>query len=677
MIEGVYMKKAILCLSIFFLVFIAACSADETKPQERFDIYVKQWNEQNFDKMYEMLATKSKDDIASDAFTDRYKKIYEDLDITDISISYEAPSDEELKTAMDNGKATLPFTVEMESLAGPITFDYEATLIQEGEKDEKNWFLAWDQGFIFPAMKDGGEISVETEEPRRGEILDRNKMPLAINDMAYEIGIVPEKLGKNAEQTKKDMAALLDISVETIDQALESDWVEPNLFVPIKKVASDDTALEQLWELEGVGGNEVTGRAYPLNDAAAHLVGYTGQITAEELEKKEPGAYSAGDTIGKRGLEQLYEAKLKGKKGVKIVITNDDKEDVILAETEVKDGENVELTIDADIQEAIYKSYDGDAGTAAAIDPKTGEALALVSSPGFAPNEFLYGISQDRLKELEDDEQTPLLNRFSTTFAPGSVMKPLSAAIGLENSTIKPDEGIDIKGLTWSNGKGWGDYKVRRVSESKKPVDVTDALVRSDNIYFAMKAIEMGNKAYVNGLNKFGFDEDLPFEYPISNSTISSDGKIGDEVLLANTSYGQGEIQLSALHLALTYTPFLNNGDLLKPSLLLSEDTGQVWHKKLIKEEQANLIQEALRKVVTKGTAKKANIDEIAISGKTGTAELKKNKDEKGQENGWFVGYPTDDQDILIALMTEHVEKKGGSTVTVEQVTNILKDLKK
>src|SRR5690625_3379905 len=229
------MKKGILCLSIFFLIFIVACSADETTPQERFDTYVKQWNDQNFDKMYDMLATESKDGIATEAFADRYQKIYEDLDITDLNISYETPSDEELKTAMDKGTATLPFTVEMESMAGPITFDYEATLIQEGEKDEKNWFLAWDQGFIFPAMKDGGEINVETEEPRRGEILDRNKMPLAINDMVYEIGIVPEKLGENAEQTKKKIADLLNISVDSIDNALDADWVEPDLSVPDRK----------------------------------------------------------------------------------------------------------------------------------------------------------------------------------------------------------------------------------------------------------------------------------------------------------------------------------------------------------------------------------------------------------------------------------------------------------
>src|SRR5699024_5291101 len=223
MIEGINMKKGILCLTIFFLIFIVACSADEPTPQERFDTYVKKRNDQKIDNIYDILATESKDEIATEAYVDSYQKVYEDMHITNLNISYETPSDEDLKKAMDKGTATLPFTVEMESMAGPITFDYEATLVQEGEKDEKNWFLAWDQGFIFPAMKDGGEINVETEEPRRGEILDRNKMPLAINDMVYEIGIVPEKLGENAEQTKKKIADLLNISVDSIDNALNAD----------------------------------------------------------------------------------------------------------------------------------------------------------------------------------------------------------------------------------------------------------------------------------------------------------------------------------------------------------------------------------------------------------------------------------------------------------------------
>src|SRR5699024_8763846 len=215
MIEGVNMKKGILCLSIFFLIFIVACSADETTPQERFDTYVKQWNDQNFDKMYDMLATESKDEIATEAFVDRYQKIYEDLDITDLNISYETPSDEDLKKAMDKGTATLPFNVEMESMAGRITFGYEATLVEEGEKDVKKGCLAWDQGYCCPVKRGGGERNIETEEPRRGGILDRNKMPLALTDMVYEIAIVPDERGENAEQTKKTIADLSNLSVDS------------------------------------------------------------------------------------------------------------------------------------------------------------------------------------------------------------------------------------------------------------------------------------------------------------------------------------------------------------------------------------------------------------------------------------------------------------------------------
>ncbi|WP_237049322.1 penicillin-binding transpeptidase domain-containing protein [Lentibacillus amyloliquefaciens] len=328
------------------------------------------------------------------------------------------------------------------------------------------------------------------------------------------------------------------------------------------------------------------------------------------------------------------------------------------------------------MQEAIYEAYDGDSGTAAAIDPKTGETLALVSSPSFTPDNFLYGISQSDYDNLQNDPQQPMLNRFSATFSPGSAIKPVTAAIGLNNGSIKPGEGMEINGLTWSNGEGWGDYEVRRVSESDGPVDVTDALVRSDNIYFARKGVEMGSEKFVNGFQEFGFGEDLPFEYPMTSSTVSSNGAIDDEVQLANTSYGQGEIETSALHLALTYTPFLNDGNMLKPTILADNDDSQIWKEQLITSDQATLIQDTLRDVVEEGTASGAQDADFPISGKTGTAELKLADEENGEENGWFVGYPSEDQDILIAMMIEGTHDRGGSGYTVNKVTDILKEVK-
>lgn len=675
---GLRMKRFLLLILLLFLAFMFACSSNEVTPNEQFDTYTKKWNKEDFTKMYEMITSNAKQDYPPEKFIDRYEKIYDDLAISDLNITFDELSDEELKKAKKDKKVAITYHAEMQSVAGPISFTHEASLKKEEvDEDEESWFIDWNPDLIFPEMADGGEIKLEKTSPSRGEILDRNKMPLALNDTVREIGIVPEEMGDNPEESKEQLANLLNISVDEIDTKLNAGWVEPDLFVPLATVLPSNTnLLEQLGAIDGVKGDETMGRVYPLGKAAAHLVGYVGQINAEELEGSEPGLYTANDSIGKRGLEQLFEKQLRGESGAKISIKKEGEEDTTLAEKEVKDGKNIQLTIDVNIQEKIYNTYNGDAGTAAAIDPKTGETLALVSSPSFDPNDLLYGTNKNMWDNLNSDPNAPLINRFNATYAPGSVMKPITAAIGLKNGAIKPDEGLDIRGKTWSNGKGWGDYKVRRVSEGSGPVDLADALIRSDNIYFAMKAVDMGADAYTKGLKEFGIGKELPYEYPITSSTISSEGTIDNEVLLANTSYGQGEIQLSSLHLALAYTPILNEGTLIQPTLLLDEDDSQPWKKDLLSSEDAELMQDILRDVVTKGTAKKAQKADFPISGKTGTAELKLSSDSKGEENGWFIGYPTDDQDILIAMMVEKTESRGGSSYTAEKVTDALIDIK-
>lgn len=678
------MKKWALFFIMTLLLFGTACSNKENvSPNDFFDDYVSEWNALNFTEMYNMLSNEASKAYAPEDFVDRYIKIYDDLDITNLKVTYEEIDDEAIKQAFETAEANLPLKVEMDSLAGPISFNYEAQLTREEIENDSNqtksyeWAVDWNPGFIFPPLKDGGKINIQATKPKRGEILDRNQMPLAINDTVFEIGIIPEKMENNEDAIKKQVSDLLNISVASIEDALNASWVEPHLFVPLKKVSpTKEDVLNQLWAIDSVLGNEVDGRSYPLGKAASHLVGYVGQVTAEELEKQENGVYDETDIIGKRGLEQIYETQLKGKKGTRIVVSSEDEEDVILAEIPVEDGENISVTIDANFQEEIYNSYDGKSGTAAAIDPRTGETLALVSSPAFDPHDLLYGISASDWEKLQNDPQEPFLNRFSATFAPGSVIKPLTAAIGLENGSIKADQGVEITGHTWSNGEGWGGYKVRRVSVSSKPVDLADALIRSDNIYFAMKAVDMGSDAFIKGMKNFGFEEDIPFEYPIRKSTISTSGKLEGEVELANSSYGQAQLETSALHLALTYGAFLNEGNLFKPTLLMSTDTKQMWHENIVSPEDAQLIQDILRDVVADGTAKVANRDEFEISGKTGTAELKQASGERGQENGWFIGYPTKDQDIVISMLVEHAEDIGTSSYAANKVADLLVKLK-
>src|SRR5690625_7387551 len=144
------------------------------------------------------------------------------------------------------------------------------------------------------------------------------------------------------------------MSVDSIDNMLNANWVQPDQFVPLKKLpkAEQDT-VDQLINLDGILLREVTGRVYPSGEAAAHLVGYIGQITAEELEEKDPDVYSANDMIGKRGLEQIFEEQLKGEKELEIIIANENEENVTLVEKTVKHGDKITLTIDDNIQAKV------------------------------------------------------------------------------------------------------------------------------------------------------------------------------------------------------------------------------------------------------------------------------------------------------------------------------------
>src|SRR5690625_30799 len=673
------MRMSLSIISIFFLFFIVGCSNEENNyPTERLHSYIEHWNDKNFSEMYNMLTEETIEQYNTEDFVDRYMKIYEDLEITDLQVTFSEISEDELEKSIEEKSATFPINVQMDSLAGKIEFsnEIELTLVTiDEEAEEEEWFINWNTSLIFPDLDDGAIIKIEKESPRRGDILDRNRIPLAINDVAYEIGLVPELIVDEQNEINQ-VAQLLHMGTDTINDLLNASWVEPHHFVPLKTIPNNaDSIISKLNTIPSVQMKETEGRSYPLGEKAAHLTGYIGQITAEELEEMKENHYKETDVIGKRGLEQLYEEQLRGQEGIKIIIEKEDKTQTVLAEKPVQNGDNVQLTIDINVQEKTYEAFDEKSGAASVIHPKTGEILALVSNPSFDPNELTYGITQSKWDNLLTNEEEPLINRFTSTFAPGSVIKPITAAIGLDNGTINHDETVEIKGLQWSKDN-WEKFKVTRVSESDQPVDLRDALIRSDNIYFAMKSIEIGNNAFVQGLQNLGFGEALPLTYPFKKSQISNSGSLTADILLANTGYGQGEIEVSPLHIALLYTTFINEGNIVKPSLLLNDKTEEIWLEHVISAEDAAKINGYLREVVTDGTGKTANRKELEISGKTGTAELKLTHDSEDHENGWFIGYPTQKEDILVAMMMEKIEKEG-SSIVAETVADLLIELEK
>ncbi|SHP74493.1 cell division protein FtsI/penicillin-binding protein 2 [Mycobacteroides abscessus subsp. abscessus] len=665
------MKKFIWLLLVSIILILTSCNK-EPVPEEQFSTYVKLWNDQKFEEMYDYLSAEAKDTINKEEFVERYKKIYSDLGITDLKVTYEKP-----KEAKERDKkvteVSLPFSVSMNSIAGDIAFEQDARLTKEEREDSTDWYLNWNNTYIFPELKEGDKVGINTVTPTRGDILDRNGLELATTGTALEMGLVPKDMEGQEETVIEQLSKVLGMTKESIEKALNASWVQPDYFVPIKTIAESDTELRaKLAQIPGVQRKAVEARVYPFGESAAHLIGYVGAITAEELEEQEPGTYSANDVIGKRGLEQVLEKSLKGEQGVQILIQKEDGTETVLAEKLVKNGENIRLTIDGAVQKDMYTQLKGEAGTGAAIHSTTGETLALVSSPSFDPNKLSLGATAADWKALEEDPKQPLLNRFKANFSPGSVIKPVTAAIALQAGTTDWQKTIQLSGKKWQKDSSWGSYYVTRVTDPKMPVAMDDALLYSDNVYFAQTALDLGREKFEQGLKDFGFEEEIDFLFPLETSTI---GKMDSDILLADSGYGQGQLEMNVLHLASTYTMLVNNGNMIKPTLLLDDEKSQVWKSSLLNEEHITKLNQALTQVIDnpRGTAHAAKIEGYPLAGKTGTAEFKEKQTDDGKENGWFVAYNTNNPSLLVAMMIEHVEERGGSKVVVEKVKKVFR----
>lgn len=647
----------------FSIILLTGCNKDPI-PEDRFEGFIKDWEKQDFSNVYDQFSTDVKETVKKDEFVDRFTKIYKDIDVHDLKVKFKKP-EEEVKPN-DNGEVTFSYDLSMETIAGPINFTEKATLVLEEKDDEKKWAIKWKPAMFLPDMEEGDEIGISITSPTRGEIVDRNGVALAENGLVYEIGLVPQDLGENKDSTIATVAEKLKLTPESVEKALNASWVKPDYFVPIKRLSLQEQELAtQVTQLNGVLSKKVDSRVYPFKEATAHLIGYIGNVTAEDLKSLEEKGYTANDVVGKKGLEMVLEDRLRGEKGAKVYIKKaNDKGEVTLAEKTAKDGETITLAIDIDVQLVAYDQIRGNAGAAAAIHPLTGEALALVSSPSFDSNSFVLGISTEEWNQLNEDPLKPLINRFGATYAPGSTFKPITAGIALENQVITPETSINITGKQWQKDSSWGGYSITRVADPGKPVNLRDAFVYSDNIYFAQAALGIGGERFETELKKYGFGESFPFEYPLYESKISNEG-LKTEILTADTGYGQGQLEMNPVHLAISYTPLLNSGNLIKPRLLLDGAEAEVWKENVITPETAQVILDDLVQVVedSNGTAQDARIDGVKIAGKTGTAELKATKDEDGKENGLFVAVNTENPSLLVAMLIEDV-KNGSHDVT-------------
>ncbi len=642
-----------------------------TPPQETVKNYFALVEKKQYDKMYDMLSESSKEKISKKKFTERNQNIYEGIEAKDIKISI--PEKEKLK----GNPVTVKYSETMETSADEISFDNAVTL----QKEDGEYKIDWDSTVIFPNLQDSYKVQIQTESAQRGTIYDRNGVILAGNGTVLEVGLVPGKMGDDtarAESIKK-LAELLDVSEEAIQNALGASYVQDDSFVPIKKIAKGNEEKEaQLLTIPGVMLNDSQDRVYPLGAAAGHLTGYVQAVTAEDLEKLENKGYHANSVIGRSGLEQAYEEELRPVDGTRIIIADETGNTIeTLAYQPAQNGKDVRVTIDAEVQKTAYDQFAQDPGTAAAMNPKTGEVLALVSTPGYDPNEFVLGMSDARWNALNEDASNPLMNRFVNTWVPGSTFKGITAAVGVDAGIINPDENLGYVGLSWQKDASWGDYHVTTLTDYGETVNLVNAMTYSDNIYFAREALKIGADTMEEKLKSFGFEEELPFDLTMQASTFDDDGKIDSEIQLADTGYGQGQVLVNPLHLLSMYSMFVNDGNMIQPVLKYEENAdAKIWKEQAVSAQTAQTVKQSLLSVIENpsGTGASAKIDGVTMLGKTGTAEIKESQDDTtGVERGWFICETTEDMSNQIAVvgMVEDVKTKGGSSYVTQKVRNI------
>ena len=672
-------------------ITVAVCVAGMFKkedvwktPEELLVEYMNHIPAQEYEQMYAMLHIEASGNVSQEDFIKRNSAIYEGIEIQNMAVEIIAYDEEQL---------TVTYQTSFDTVAGEISFEKSAFFL-EGEDGYK---LVWDNSLIFPNLASTDKVRVSTTQANRGEILDRNGRVLAGKGTASSVGIVPGKL-ENREEAIAKIAELLETTSEVIEKKLSAQWVKDDSFVPIKtiprveeikllKVEPDEDVLkekerhESLLAIPGVMISDVEVREYPLGEAAAHLVGYVQSVTAEDLEEHAGEGYAANSVIGRSGMEGLFEKELKGQNGCRIYIVNSEgKEKEELACILVQHGQDIKLTIDASLQIALYEQFQEDKSCSVAMNPYTGEVLALVSTPSYDNNDFIMGLSSEQWTALNDDEDKPMYNRFRQVWCPGSTFKPVTAAVGLESGAIDPNEDYGNVGLSWQKDTSWGSYYVTTL-HAYEPVILENALIYSDNIYFAKAALKIGYEEMESSLTQLGFNAELPFEIKMAKSQYSNSESIETEIQLADSGYGQGHVLVNPLHLACIYSAFCNEGNIIKPYLVYqNEVSAEYWISGAFSSETASRVLEGTKKVVndSHGTGYAAHRDGIVLAGKTGTAEIKASKDDtSGTELGWFAVFTAEEtveRPILIISMVEDVKGRGGSGYVVKKDSLVLEE---
>ncbi|MBF0985732.1 MAG: penicillin-binding transpeptidase domain-containing protein [Clostridiales bacterium] len=621
----------------FLLVVVAIIMiySNFSSPARVIRAFYKNVNNHKYEELYNLVET----DMSKEEFTNKMKSVYDGMEVSSAWVTISI-------NLKNSDVVNLKYVTNLNTVAGKLTFSNKSTLVKVNGK----YKIKWDNSFLYPKLKNNQKIRVSTLKAKRGAIYDRNKNILAKDAKAYSIGIVAGKI--KSDDDLRAISKLLNITYKDIKAELAKPYVVDGTFVHLKNIDREQQELKTaLLKIPAVKIIDYDIREYPYNEKLSTLLGFV------------------QNDDGKSGLELTFNSQLKGLNGCEIYVDDEGiNVDTILKKDRVN-GKNIDLTIDVKLQELIYEKFKDVESATVAMNYTTGEILALVSTPSYETNKISLGISDNEWNEIVNNKKKPLFTRFLSKYTPGSTMKPIVAAIGLDTDSFTDIENFGKSVKSWQKDSSWKDFYVTTLEVYNGESNLEKALIHSDNVYFAKAALKIGKNLFKQELDRYGFNKPLNFE---QNTDISVYGNIDSEAKLAVSGFGQGEMEVNPIFMAKIYSAFANNGNAVTPYILQREgnDQNTVNSVNLIKPLTANKIKNDLKKVIDEGTGKLAKIDGKNLYGKTGTAEIKMTKDDKsGEEIGWFNVF--DDNKLLIVNMVENAKKLNGSKFSVKNLREV------
>ncbi|XZF64572.1 MAG: penicillin-binding protein 2 [Gloeotrichia echinulata DVL01] len=546
------------------------------------------------------------------------------------------------------------------------------TLLMTGGIGARLAYLQIVEGANHRKRAEGNRIRMIPKQPERGNIFDRNGKLLASTRYPRSVYLWPMAHTKPAwSVVGPRLAQILDIPQAEIEKKLEEAGANSSTLIRIARDLNEAeiTALKEYeTELPDVEIHTEAVRYYPHGRELAHVLGYTRELTAEQLKRRKPEGYRLGDVIGQMGIEKAYEKTLRGEwGGQQVEVDGAGRPLRILGEKQAKAGNDIRLTIDLDVQKAAEKALGDRNGAVVALHPKNGAVLAMVSHPTYDPNIFSKQKLSKKDWETVQGEDHPLVNRALSVFPPASTFKIVTTAAGLESGKFAPNTILQTYGSLTIGGTRFGEWNHAGFG----PLGFTGAMAMSSDTFFYQVGKRVGGPILIEWTRKFGFGQKTGFEF------VSEEAKglvpdetwkqkvwkipwtVGDSV---NMSIGQGALQTTPLQVAVMFAVPANGGYRVQPHLLKDNEEAKSWRESLnMKPITIKILQEGLRKVITEGTGKSLNKPTVPpMAGKSGTAEAW-NRGVK-QNHAWFGAYaPANKPEILVVVFAEHSGGGGGS----------------